>query len=202
VVADLRHDFVRTLNRPLDEADMGVVHRVLAEEEAEGRALIAADAVAPRSVAASFSADMQFVGQTHLLRVPLPHGRPAREDLQARFEGAYLERFRVELPEIRANLVNLNCSVVGTRPAIDLALLIDAAGRRASLADARTGSRPVWFDDGWLDTPVYRRDHLPATAAVEGPAVVEQLDTTIILGPGDRAAQDADGNLVVEVRPC
>ena len=183
VVADLRHDFVRTLNRPLDAADIDRVHAILAEQEAEGRALIAAEAVSPRDVTAAFSADMQFVGQTHLLRVPLPDGAPTRADLQARFERAYRDRFRVELPEIRANLVNLNCSVIGTRPEIDLAALIDAAGRRPRLADAQTATRPVWFAGGWRDTPVYWRDHLPPDAAFTGPAIVEQMDTTIVHRP-------------------
>ena len=60
---------------------------------------------------------MQFVGQTHLLRVPLPdgHARP-RATCSAVFEAAYHARFRVELPEIRASLVNLNVSVIGERP--------------------------------------------------------------------------------------
>jgi N-methylhydantoinase A len=202
VVADLRHDFVRTLNRPLDAADMADVHAVLAAQEAEGRALIAAEAVAPRTVTAHFSADMQFVGQTHLLRVSLPSARPRRADLQARFERAYRERFRVDLPEIRASLVNLNCSVIGTRPAIDLQLLIDARARGTTLEEARTGTRPVRFAAGWQDTPVYLRDRLPADAAFAGPAIVEQMDATAVIEPGDRVTQDADGNLHIEIAPA
>src|SRR5690606_6896918 len=113
-------------------------------------------------------------------------------------EAAYRARFRVELPTIRANLVNLNTSVIGTRPEIDLGLLIDARTRRATLADAQTGLRRVWFG-AWADTPVYWRDHLPAKAELTGPAVIEQMDCTTLIGPGDRVAQDGDGNLVVEV---
>lgn len=199
VVADLRHDFVRSVGQPVATLDLAALHRILAEAEAEGRALIAAEAVVPREVEASFSADMQFVGQTHVLRVPLADARPTRADLQARFERAYYDRFRVELPEIRANLVNLNTTVRGRRPEIDLALLIPASGRAATLAEARITARPVWFDGGWQETPVYRRDHLPASAALTGPAILEQMDTTIVLAPGDHATQDRDGNLHVQV---
>jgi N-methylhydantoinase A len=142
---------------------------------------------------------MQFVGQTHLLRVPLDDRNPSLADLQARFERVYLARFRVELPEIRAALVNLNCSVVGTRPNVDLALMLDAADRRATLAEARIGARPVWFGAGWRETPVYRRDHLPAGASLTGPAILEQMDTTTVLPPGDRLHQDRDGNLLIEI---
>lgn len=196
VVADLRHDFVRTLNRPLDSVDIGTVHGILAEQEAEGRRQIGTEKITLTRVRAEFSTDMQFVGQTHLLRVPLPSATPSRDEMQRLFERAYHARFRVDLPTIRANLVNLNCSVIGERPEVDLSSLIDPAGRRAT-AEPRT-TRPVWFG-GWRETPVYWRDHLPLTIGLEGPAVIEQMDTTIVVDPGCRATSDRDGNLIVEV---
>jgi N-methylhydantoinase A len=198
VVADLRHDFVRTLNRPLDMVDMAEVHGVLAGQDAEGRRLIGAGKIALTTTRAEYSADMQFVGQTHLLRVPLPSATPSRDDLQRLFEAAYHTRFRVDLPTIRANLVNLNVSVIGERPALDLSRLIDPAGRQPTAAP--TGSRKVWFD-GWQDTPVYWRDHLPLELALTGPAIIEQMDTTIVIEPGAHVTSDADGNLIVKVFP-
>ena len=197
VVADLRHDFVNTLNRPLDLADIDAVHRVFAQQEAEGRRLIGDETVAVERVEALFSADMKFIGQTHQLRVPLPDGRPTRAAMQAAFERVYRDRFHVDLPEIRAAIVNLNCSVIGRRPPVDLSALIDASSRRATLAEAESGCRRVRFGDDWHETPIYRRDHLPAGAEIDGPAIVEQLDATTVIEPGDRAAQDGDGNLLV-----
>lgn len=196
VVADLRHDFVRTLNRPLDAVEMADVHAVLAAQEAEGRRLIGQEKIALTTVRAEYSADMQFIGQTHLLRVTLPSARPGREEMQRRFEAAYHARFRVSLPTIRANLVNLNVSVIGERPALDLSRLIDPAGRKARAEPA--AHRKVWFD-GWHDTPVYWRDHLPLAVDLQGPAIIEQMDTTVVIDPGARVTQDADGNLIVEV---
>ncbi|MBR29035.1 MAG: hydantoinase [Rhodobacteraceae bacterium] len=199
VVADLRHDFVNTVNRPLDGADMDEVHAIFARRIEEGRALIAQESVAVERIEVVCSADMQFIGQTHLLRVALDGPTPTREDLQARFERAYWDRFRVSLPEIRPALVNLSVSVIGVRREIDLALLIDPEGRRATVAEARTGLRPVWFDGGWTDTPVYRREHLPWDAVIDGPAIVEQLDATLVIEPGCTARGDADGNLMIEI---
>jgi N-methylhydantoinase A len=196
VVADLRHDFVRTLNRPLDTVDMADVHAVLAAQEAEGRRLIGAGKIALTATRAEYSADMQFIGQTHLLRVALPSATPSREDLQRRFEAAYHARFRVDLPTIRANLVNLSTSVIGERPALDLSRLIDPEDRRARAEPAST--RRVWFD-GWHDTPVYWRDHLPLKIDLQGPAIIEQMDTTVVIDPGARVTSDIDGNLIVEV---
>lgn len=196
VLADLRHDFVRTLNQPLDTADMAHVHRVLAEQEAEGRRLIGLEKIALTSVRTEVSADMQFVGQTHLLRVDLPTTAPDRELLQRLFEVAYHARFRVELPSIRANLVNLNVSVIGERPALDLSRLIDPMGRRDKAEPA--SHRKVWFE-GWHETPVYWRDHLPLQVELKGPAIIEQMDTTVVVDPGARVTSDSEGNLIVEV---
>jgi N-methylhydantoinase A len=196
VVADLRHDFVRTLNRPLDGVEMADVHALLAAQEAEGRRLIAAERIVLTGIEAEYSADMQFIGQTHLLRVPLPGPTPSREDLQSRFEAAYHARFRVDLPNIRANLVNLNCSVTGRRPELDLSRLIDPKGRLETVQAKDT--RRVWFG-GWVETPVYWRDHLPLDLDLQGPAIIEQMDTTIIIDPGCRVTSDPDGNLIIEV---
>jgi N-methylhydantoinase A len=199
VTADLRHDFVTTINPPLDRADLARVQAVFAGQAEEGRRLIAKERVSITEIREVFSADLQFVGQTHLLRVPLPGPEPDRATLQRMFEEAYWRRFRVELKEIRANLVNLNASIIGVRPEVDLGKLIAKDGRRASLDDARSDERPVWFEGGRIPTPVYWRDWLPAGAVIEGPAIVEQMDTTTVISPGDLAEDDADGNLLLRI---
>ena len=109
----------------------------------------------PAEIRFVHSADMQFVGQTHILNVPLPSTAISRGELQRLFEAAYFARFKVSLPEIRANLVNLNSSVIGVRDALDLSTLIDPAGRASSLDGALSERRQVWFDGGWRETPVY-----------------------------------------------
>lgn len=200
VVADLRHDFVNTVNKPLDHCDIAAVHEIFARQIAAGTEAIEAEAVEVEEIKVITTVDMQFIGQTHLLRVPLPGPKPTLDELRSLFEAAYFKRFQVELPEIRPALVNVNTSVIGRRPEIDLGLLIDAAERRASLEAALAGRRRVWFE-GWVETPVYWRDHLPADATLSGPAIIEQMDTTIVLEPGDRATQDADGNIIITLSP-
>ena len=200
VVADLRHDFVNTVNQPVATMDEAAARALLARHAADGRAMIAQEAVAPRTVRVVHSADMQFVGQTHLLNVPLPGPDVTRGLLQRLFEDAYFARFKVKLPEIRANLVNLNTSVVGVRDEVDLSTLIDPAGRRATLEDALLERRPVWFDGTWTDTPVYARERLPLDVRIAGPAILEQLDATTVIEPSDSATSDADGNILIEVR--
>lgn len=199
VVADLRHDFVNTINQPVAVLDEAKLREVLERHRGEGEELIDKEAVKPETIRVTHSADMQFVGQTHIINVPLPSSSVTRQELQALFEKAYFARFKVELPEIRANLVNLNTSVTGVRPAIDLSRLIDPAGRTKTLDEALRETRPVWYAGRWHDTPIYAREKLPPDAVIEGPAILEQMDATTVLEPGDRARSDADGNIIIDI---
>ena len=199
VVADLRHDFVNTINTPLDLVDIEAVHTIFNVRMTEGEALIAKENIKIKQLNHLFSVDMQFIGQTHLLRVDLQHSKPATDELLRLFEEAYFNRFHVELSEIRVNLVNVNISVIGERESIDLSTLIDPAGRRKHLNDAQTGERPVYFDSEWHDTPIYWRDYLPHEFDLHGPAIIEQMDTTTLIEPGDSATGDSDGNLIIAI---
>lgn len=197
--ADLRHDFVNTLNTPLADLDMAEVHSILRVQVEAGHETIAREGVAVEAIEQLHFADMQFLGQTHLLSVALPSPTLTLEALQALFDRAYWERFAVELPEIRAVLVNLHTAVIGRRPQIDLRALAGTA-QAATLGEAQTGRRRVWFTDGWHDTPIFSRTLLPLHAELACPAVVEQLDATTVVEPGDLARLDLLGNLVIEVR--
>jgi N-methylhydantoinase A len=198
VVADLRHDYVRTVNWPVAQLPDGLVREVLAAQIAEGERTLAREQAEIEEIRKLHRADMQFQGQSHLLSVELPGLAVSRDELQRAFEEAYWQRFGVSLPEIRAVLVNLHTAVIGKRRPVDLAALAPASPA-ASLAAARSGRRRVWFDAGWRETPVYRREALPPGAELAGPAVIEQLDATTVIEPGDRAAIDPLGNLLVAI---
>ena len=200
VVADLRHDYVRTLNRPLEGLKATDVAAAFAEQITTGEALIARETIELTGIDHIHSVDMQFIGQTHLLRVSLDNASPSIDDLQTRFEQAYFARFQVKLDQIRANLVNVNTSVIGRRPELDLSTLIEPTGRRASVADAQTTTRPVMFASHWHDTPIYWRDHLRVDAEITGPAIIEQMDTTILIEPGDVAKGDPQGNIIITLK--
>ena len=197
IVADLRHDYVQTINQPLDTVDLAVLHGIFSQQEAAGEEALARENVTIQQVQKNFSVDMQFVGQSHVVRVPLDDGTPSREVLRQRFEKVYWNRFKVELAEIRAAIVNVNCSVIGGSEPVDLSGLIDAAGRRPDAVP--TGRRSVMFDGVSYDTPIYWRDDLPSEVSLHGPAVVEQLDSTIVIPPFDRIEGKADGNLIIHI---
>ncbi|MDI1262519.1 MAG: hydantoinase/oxoprolinase family protein, partial [bacterium] len=135
-------------------------------------------------------------GQSHVIRVPVTGAFNAAAVLKT-LEARYKERFDIELTEMTAMLSNLRTTVIGKRAAIDLVAFAPEPG--GSLAAARTGSRQVYFDGVWLDTALYVRDALPVGATVAGPAIVTQLDTTVLIDPGSIATVDALGNLVIAV---
>jgi N-methylhydantoinase A len=199
VVADLRHDYVATVNQPLERLDDARIRRVFDAQIAAGRELLEREKVAVEQVLTVHRADMQFQGQSHILPVGVPSIDITVAELRAAFTDAYWKRFGVALPEIRPLLVNLHTAVIGRRMPVDLAT-VAAREPAQRLDDARRTVRPVWFEvGGWRDTPIYRRERLPERACFEGPAIVEQLDCTTVVEPGNRVEVDAIGNLIVSV---
>lgn len=198
VVADLRHDYVRTVNKPLSAVDDATVARIYAEQAAEGEATIAREGVPVRELRRVLTADMQFQGQSHILSVGVDSADIGVAGLHKAFAAAYFRRFGIELAEIPPVLVNLHTAVIGVRPEISLGALA-ATERVPTLKAAQAGERRVWFSDGWHQTPVYAREKLPLDAAFEGPAILEQLDCTTVVEPGDKVRQDKLGNLLITV---
>ncbi|HMN80119.1 MAG TPA: hydantoinase/oxoprolinase family protein [Burkholderiaceae bacterium] len=202
VVADLRRDFVRTVNMPLDELPAGLVREVLAEHAASGREAMKEEEADVVDVDEVFTAGLQFKGQSHELSVPIVDPGISPAALRQAFDDAYWQRFRVRLPEARAVLVNLHTGVIGQRRRIDLAALA-AGGQRGRKADdgmaGQEAMRQVWFEGGWRETPILRREALPPGSRFAGPAIVEQMDTTVVVEPGQRVEADALGNLVIDV---
>ncbi len=197
VVADLRHDYVQTVNQPLAAEAVSAIHAVFADQIAAGEVALAQESVSIKEQHKTFSVDMQFLGQSHVVRVPLDTATPGEDELRLGFEAVYWNRFKVELPEIRARIVNVNTSVVGVSAPVDLSRLINPDDRQDTAAP--TGHRPVIFAGTSHDTPIYWRDHLPLDAELKGPAVIEQLDTTILIPPWDRVTSGPDGNLIIHI---
>ena len=199
VVADVRHDYVNSINIPLAQADMDQVEQIFCIQIAAGKKIIEAEGVEIEELLIIHDVDMQFQGQTHILNFPVQETRLSHESLQRAFETAYWDRFGVELPEIRAVLVNIHTAVIGRRKPVPLAALTTAKEQKNTIDDCITGIRRVWFESGWQETPVYKREFLPVKAKFNGPAVIEQLDTTIIVEPENQVEVDLEGNLIISL---
>ncbi|WP_137176433.1 hydantoinase/oxoprolinase family protein [Roseomonas sp. AR75] len=196
LVADLRQDLVNTLNRALDDIPEEEIATTLGMQRHRGLATVLAERGEVEEAVVLHSADMQFRGQTHLIRVALPHPTMTRAEVQAAFETAYFGRFQVRLPEIRAVLVNLNTSVIGRRRGFSLSSLL--GGERG---EARVGTRAFYAGGIWHEAAVWQRERLAPGDRIEGPAIIQQADATTVLEPGSIAAVDTIGNLRIRVSP-
>ena len=197
VVADVRHDYVNSINIPLSQMEMNQVDDIFCRQIEAGKKIIETEGVEIEELLVIHDVDMQFQGQTHILNFPVQETRLSRESLQSAFEKAYWDRFNVELPEIRAVLVNLHTAVIGRRKPVPLATLMSAKEQKNTIDDCLSGTRRVWFESGWKETPVYKREFLMVNAKFKGPAVIEQLDTTIIVEPENQVEVDLEGNLII-----
>jgi N-methylhydantoinase A len=198
LVADLRQDFIRTVNKQLADIGEGELLAVLCDHIDKGRRILAQENIDLQSTQVLHTADMQFKGQTHILNVAVASSNPKVEELHDAFAHAYWNRFRVSLPDIQPVLVNLHTAVIGKRKAFPS----DALTTRQPAKDvdgAKVGSRPVWFEEGWFETPIYDRHRLPPSGTFTGPAILEQLDATTVVPPGDRVRVDLLGNVLIHV---
>jgi N-methylhydantoinase A len=195
VIADMRHDRVRTLNRMLAELDAASLAAAMAEAEAGLAPMLDRAGVAFTGRAVEHALDMNYAGQTHTVTVRLPSGMTDPAGVLAAFEAAYAASYGRLLQGVAVRVLNLRSAVIGLRPRIDLLSL--APPPDATLSAAARPPRRVWID-GWREARVFDRLALPAGAAIAGPAVLEQPDATILIEPGLTGRVDRFGNLVIE----
>ena len=142
---------------------------------------------------------MQFQGQSHILPVAIDSTAITVDELRAAFAAAYWKRFGVELPEIRPVLVNLHTAVIGKRKPVSLPPI--AAGQAEGHARRSEAHDPAGLVRRRLSCHADLRARAPAGRcdASTGPAIVEQLDCTTVVEPGNRVEVDPIGNLIVSV---
>lgn len=200
VIADMRHDFVRTVNRGLDELDEAGTAALLSEALREGMAILDDARLAFERRDVLFEFDMSYQGQSHTMPVPIVLGTDKgsvaveRAALRSAFEARYREVGGRLLENIPIKVLNARVAVIGRRPRFDLDMLAPKGG---SVETARRGARKVWIDGAWHETALYERLELPVGARIGGPAILEQIDTTILIEPGLVGTVDRQGNIVI-----
>ena len=197
VLADLRHDFVHTIWRPLADVEPSQAEAVLTEQDTRGREMIAEEGVPIAEIEVIFEADLLYRGQSHVFRIPVSNPGFTQEGVVRSFSERYRAHFGIELHEMTPVLGSLRTTVIGRRKPIDLELFgaTAEAGRRAE----PLAKRPVYFDGAFVETAIYDREAIGAGATIEGPAIIQQADSTAVLDPGALATSDRLGNLVIEV---
>ena len=198
VVADMRHDRVRTVNRLLVDLDCAALGEGMREVAQGLRTLLDRAGVTFSSVETIFELDMSYLGQTHTVAVPLqiPEGGLDAATVSAAFATAYQAAFGRLLQGIPLRVMNTRVAVVGRRPPFDMRVFAPSHGKPAALCV--TARRAIYVGGRWHDVPVYDRLSLAIGETVSGPCLLEQSDTTIFVDPGLAARTDPFGNLVME----
>ena len=200
LVAPLAFDFVRTWRVRLAGLDWAQANRLLAEMESEGQHLLEKSGVPVAEITQQREADMRYVGQGHEIRVTLPAGTldeagvPA---LVAAFEARYRELYSRLGPPVPVEVINWRVTSAGPKPDVELHL---TTRPETTLQQAHKGVRAAYFPEtgGYTETPVYDRYHLAPGVTFAGPAIIEERESTLIVGPGAACHVDAEWNLLVE----
>ena len=197
ITAEIRHDFARSLNVRLDELDAARFYSDLERQVVEGRELIEREGVNVASVDVAYQADMAYEGQVHEVRAPLPARRCDRDGIREAFERAYSAQYGNKISGRPVRIVTTRVSVIGVRRRS--AEWNGFGSEAAPLDQASIGRRPVYFDNGFVECPVYERGLLGAGVRIDGPAVIEQPDSTTVVEPGTSAVVGPGGTLIVRV---
>ncbi len=184
----------------LDALEVAAVRTLLDQQRAEAEALVAATGIDQRHIHCHMRAMMRYVGQGYEIEVnfyPDQLTSSGADELGAAFTAAYQARYgRSETapPEI------LSWRVVasGPRPALASALAVKDHNQAAIPAPAN--QRQVFFSGGFVETPVYRRAELLPGQALDGPAVIEEDESTLIVPPEFVLTVDPARNLVAKRR--
>ena len=196
--APIKFEFVRTLVTRLEAGSLKQMNEVFAELEERGAAGLAeADATAGASFARN--ALMRYVGQGYEVAIGVPAGRLAAADVAAtrtRFLETYERIYGYAEPAGELEIVDYRVTASAPAPPFELPRLEggDATG------DAARGSRDCYFPGaGFVESPVWDRYRLSPGTSIDGPAIVQERESTTVIPPGSAAVVDEWQNLVVSV---
>jgi len=190
--ADLRRDYVQTLFVTTDAADPAAVEAAFAALERKGDAMLDGAGVARDRRRFERSVDARYRRQSYELAVPLsrdPVNRAALAKLAEDFHQRHRTTYGHDNCAEPVQIVSVRVAAIGEIPPLVVRDIPAGAG-----TDARKGRRTVWFRDaGAVEAAVYDRRRMPAGLALAGPAVIESLESTILVPPGWIATMNEDG---------
>jgi N-methylhydantoinase A len=197
--APLSFDFVRSLYGRLDELDWSGANLALHEMEEEGRNLLRASGVADENIRVRRLCEMRYAGQGHEVTVELPDGILDPDDadrLTTLYRKEYRRLYSREGPDVPLEAITWRLGVSAPLPEIRLD---SGENTAAEPGKAQKGEREIYLpeNEDFVAIPVYDRYLLGPGAVFDGPAVVEERESTVILGPRGRAEIDGARNLVV-----
>jgi N-methylhydantoinase A len=198
LMAQWRHDFVRTLIGTLGEIGSADAARAFAELRSAGEAALGAEHLARGRF--DFAADLRYRGQEHAITIPVAGADDVTIDIDGtrlRFNRQHEARYGHAAPDESIEMVNLR--LVVTVPRME-----DAIGRWLSQPWHSCETKPeerrmVVFDEAEhpVEARILWRPSLAAGTEIIGPAVIEEPNSTILVGPRDHALVNASGHIIV-----
>jgi N-methylhydantoinase A len=201
IVSDLKTEFSRTRITPLDRTTPRELDAAFGELEDEARRWAERSGFRAADVRLARGADVRHARQNHELAVPVAArlGRDGVARVERDFHAAHRRAYGYAAPAEPVEVVTLRVSA--TVP-VEAPKLPPAPRTAKTLADAKRDPRRVWFtESGFVACAIYERERLPRGARLRGPAILQQVDATTVLAPGDIATIDAAGNVLITVRP-
>ncbi len=203
LMAPARVDRVATVARKLGALDWGRFEAMFAALELGGREVIGRTLAGTPAVRLERAADMRFVGQGFEVVTALPAGpysAVSEPAIRAAFDAAYRGIFGFVPPAGEIEIINIRVAL--TAAAVSEELRVPAG--RAGGVPAPKARRAAWSgsEGRFVDMPVYDRYALGVGAGVEGPSIIEEASSTLILPHGSRATVDASGSLLVDLQPA
>jgi N-methylhydantoinase A len=198
---DVRNDHVVTRVQRDDALDLGILAEAYEQLEARSREALARQSVPDEQVSFARSADLRYFGQAFEVRVPLPTGpltRALADEAVSAFHEAHRRTYGYAYAGGDQVVEWVNLRVTGSAP-VPRPRLRELPTGPADPGEARTGARPVYFEDPaeYVDTPLLDRARLRPGNELLGPAIVEEYGSTTVVPPGMRATVDRFGNLVL-----
>ena len=199
VGSDLKRDYVRTVYATTDTADPEMLEAAFAALEAEGAAMLDRAGVTAERRRFERTVEARYQRQSYELSVPVPHGaitRGAIAEIADGFHQKHRQTYGHDNHAEPVQIVNLRVAAIGVIPPLTIRQEPAAAG-----TDAVKTRRTVWFRaTGAVEAVVLDRSRMPAGSSVEGPAVIESLESTILVPPGWQARMNEDGFVVLARR--
>ncbi|MBM3524264.1 MAG: hydantoinase/oxoprolinase family protein, partial [Alphaproteobacteria bacterium] len=200
LAAPLSAERMRSLPMVLDgdRFEAAAAQAALQTLEDDARAALVAAGVPADKIRVRRSADMRLLGQMHEIEVPLPDGRLARasiEEIAKRFDKVYEERYTHVYSGAVMEAITWRVAAEGPTPRLDIREASEGSNQRP----ASKGTRPAYFEDRFVTTPVYDRYALRPGDRIEGPAIVEEREATTIVPPGDVLTVDDSLNMRIRI---
>lgn len=195
----LAYEVVRARRLALDEAGVEILRTELATMIEDTKAVLVAAGAPADAIGHAFRLDMRYRGQGYEVEVELSElDACTQATLEKGFAAVYARTFGLAFPEQPAEIVNWKVEAVGPSPQNGTHYRLSVQGAAAT---ALQGYRPAWSADAEAMVPhaVYDRYALAPGTVIEGPALVEERESTCVLAAGDRLSVDPNLNLIIDI---